>query len=250
MLLVADVHGAADALRAVAAEGEPLVVLGDLINFIDYRNNQGIVTQVTDQGFVDELVRLRTAGEFNNARTLWRQYSDGREEELRRRFDMQMSAEYRVVCAALEGVESYVTYGNVDRPDMLASLLPDTARFVDGEVVSISGHRVGIVGGGMITINTPGEITEDAMADKLDALGPVDVLCTHVPPAIEALSSDVIGGRQKGSSAISDYLHDVRPSFHYFGDIHQPQASQWRVGNTVCRNVGYFRATGRAVRHG
>ncbi len=37
MLLVSDVHGAADALRSVAASGELVCVLGDLINFIDYR---------------------------------------------------------------------------------------------------------------------------------------------------------------------------------------------------------------------
>ena len=28
------------------------------------------------------------------------------------------------------------------------------------------------------------------------------------------------------------------------------KATEWTVGTTRCRNVGYFRATGRAVRHG
>jgi len=34
---------------------------------------------------------------------------------------------------------------------------------------------------------------------------------------------------------------------HFFGDVHQPQASTWRIGSTRCRNVGYFRATERAL---
>ena len=102
----------------------------------------------------------------------------------------------------------------------------------------------------MVSVRTPGEITEDQMADKLDRLGHVDILCTHVPPAVVPLAKDVVGGRQKGSAAILDYLERARPAFHYFGDIHQPQAVRWRVADTWCRNVGYFRATGKAVRHG
>ena len=117
-------------------------------------------------------------------------------------------------------------------------------------MIEIEGLRVGFAGGGMVSVGTLGEVTEDEMADKLDRLGPVDVLCTHVPPAVEPLSRDVVGGRTKGSEAIVEYLARARPPFHYFGDIHQPQATEWLVGETRCRNVGYFRATGRAVRHG
>lgn len=88
------------------------------------------------------------------------------------------------------------------------------------------------------------------MAHKLDRIGPVDILCSHLPPAITALHTDVITGRVEGSSeAISRYLWRHQPAYHYFGDIHQPQASRWRVGKTRCVNVGYFRATKRAIRH-
>ena len=98
-------------------------------------------------------------------------------------------------------------------------------------------------------MNTPGEVSEETMAAKLASLGPVDILCTHVAPAVPALARDVIGGKEKGSAAVLDYLLQARPPFHYFGDIHQPQAISWRLGDTLCRNVGYFRATGKAVRH-
>jgi Icc-related predicted phosphoesterase len=250
MLLVADVHGARRALARVAGLGEPLLVLGDLINFIDYRTYGGIVCDVIGIDFVRAMVARRDSGDYDGARALWREVSAGREREIRQTFDEHIAAAYVDICKALEGADAYVTYGNVDQPEILAAHLPAGTRFVDAEVVEIDGCRVGFAGGGIVSANTPGEITEDDMADKLDRLGRVDVLCTHSPPALAMLSTDVIGGRQKGSAAIVDYLHRARPVVHYFGDIHQPQAVSWRVGSTLCRNVGYFRATGKAVRHG
>jgi Icc-related predicted phosphoesterase len=249
MILISDVHGAAEALRRIGRSGGPLLVLGDLINFIDYRDCSGILADVVGRHFVEELVRLRTTGDFGAASALWGQHAEGREDELRTTFDGHVVAAYTEVCAALEGVEAYVTYGNVDRPDLLQSMLPAPARFVDAEVIEIDGWRVGFAGGGMRALGTPGEVSEDEMAAKLASLGEVDVLCTHVPPAIPALAKDVVGGRQKSFQAILDYVTAVQPAFHYFGDIHQPQAVSWRVGRTVCRNVGYFRATGRGLVH-
>ena len=93
------------------------------------------------------------------------------------------------------------------------------------------------------------EVTDDEMRSKLSTLGEVDVLCSHLPPAVEPLYRDVVTGRlERGSQPILEYLNDVQPPFHFFGDVHQPQASTWRVGKTRCRNVGYFRATRRPVR--
>jgi Icc-related predicted phosphoesterase len=249
MLLVADVHGAAGALRRVAERGEPLLVLGDLINFIDYRSNDGILADVAGRDVVAELVRLRTAGDFAAASAVWRSFAVGREQELQGLFEDHITRAYAEVCAALEGAEAYVTYGNVDRPDLLAEMLPEGSRFVDAEVVEIRGLRVGFAGGGAPSLGTPGEVSEAVMAEKLTTLGPVDMLCTHVPPAVTPLARDVIGGREKSFAAILDYLERHQPRYHYFGDIHQPQAVSWRVGATECRNVGYFRATGRPLRH-
>ena len=249
MLIVSDVHGASEALRRVASMGEPLLVLGDLINYIDYRSNEGIVADVSGRDLVDEFVRIRSTDGHDAASEIWHRHWEGREEELQERYQAVTEAAYRDVCDALRGCEAYVTYGNVDRPKMLAEHLPEGTRFVDGEVVTIGGVRVGFAGGGMTRIDTPGEISEDEMAAKLASLGPVDILATHVPPAVPALSCDVIGGREKGSIAILDYVERTQPAFHYFGDIHQPRATTWRLGSTRCINAGYFRATGRAIRH-
>lgn len=249
MLLVADVHGAVEPLRRVAQQGEPLLVLGDLINFIDYRDASGIIAQVSGRDLAARFISLRSEGRTEEASAMWREHARGRENELRAQYDEAVSSAYEEICDPLEGAEAYVTYGNVDRPDMLMEHLPASARFVDGEVLEIEGLAVGFAGGGSVRIGTPGEVTEEAMAEKLGRLGPVDVLCTHVPPEVPALSTDVIGGVEKGSPAVRDYLEAEQPTFHYFGDIHQPTATTWRIGPTVSTNLGYFRATGRATRH-
>jgi Icc-related predicted phosphoesterase len=231
--------------------GEPLLVLGDLLNFIDYRTYDGLLTEVAGRDLVIELVGLRARGEFTAAGQRWGEFASGREEEIRARYRELIVASYQETRAALEGARGFVTYGNVDQPELLAEMLPDGVRFVDGEVVPIEGFEVGFAGGGIATpLGTPGEVSEDEMAEKLSRLGPVDVLCTHVAPAVAPLSTDVVGGRVKESQAILDYIEEHQPGWHYFGDIHQPQAVTWRVGRTTCINAGYFRATERPLRHG
>ncbi len=91
--------------------------------------------------------------------------------------------QYQDTGRALEGGVSYVTYGNVDWPEALQACLPAGSTFVDGEVVEIEGFRVGFVGGGAPTpLGVAGEVSEVDMAEKLEHLGPVDILCSHMPP--------------------------------------------------------------------
>lgn len=249
MLIVSDIHGAFDDLARVARLGEPVLILGDFLNFVDYRTMEGMLADVAGRDFVVSLTDLRERGEHGAARALWAEYSAGREEEIRARYDALTRAEYERMARALRGSESYVIYGNVDRPDLLRDHLPEGCRFVDGDVVDIRGVRVGFAGGGVASIGVPGEVEEAEMERKLAGLGPVEMLCTHVAPAVRPLSRDVVGGRLKESPAVLAYILEHRPRWHYFGDIHQPQATSWRVGDTWSVNVGYFRATKRPVRH-
>src|SRR5690606_25716908 len=99
------------------------------------------------------------------------------------------------------GGRGFVTYGNVDRPEMLREYLPEGMRFVDGEIVEIDGLRFGFVGGGIATpAGGAGEVSDQEMEAKLDGLEAVDVLCSHLPPAVEPLHRDVITGRPERSS--------------------------------------------------
>ncbi len=251
MLLVSDVHGATAALRRVASRGDQLIVLGDLINFIDYRTFDGILASVVGRDAVREMIGLRIAKRWDDASALWRQAYAGSPEEFRASYLSAVEIAYADICPALEGSSAIVTYGNVDDPELLASALPPDTQFVgDSAVFKVDGIQVGIVGGGTATpLGVPGEVSDDEMARRLDSIGDVDVLCTHVAPAVGPLATDVLGGRYKGSTPVRAYVERHRPRFHYFGDIHQPQATTWRLGETVCRNIGYFRATGRATEH-
>lgn len=250
MLIVSDVHGAAEALGRIADTDQPLLVLGDLVNLIDYRTGEGIVADVVGREVVRKISALRARRMRSEANDVWNEATADRREEITEAMNVLMAEQYRAVCGALGDAEAYVTFGNVDRPDMLREHLPATAQYVDGETRVIEGNTVGFVGGGMPRIGTPGEVDPHDMALKLDRLGPVDILCTHVPPDVHPLASDVVGRTRKASREILSYIEEHQPAFHFFGDIHQPQATTWKVGDTTCVNVGYFRATGRAVTHG
>lgn len=251
MLIVADVHGEFESLGRLAKTGEPLLVLGDLINYVDYRTMDGIAADVLGTEFVRQVAGFRATGDYEASRALWRENMAGRESEIRRQIGDGVRHQYEETRRALEGGTSYVTHGNVDWPEALQACLPEGSTFVDGEAVEIEGFRIGFVGGGAPTpLGVAGEVSEEVMATKLDRLGRVDILCSHLPPAVRALHTDVITGRVEGSSAaILAYVYEYQPAYHYFGDIHQPQANRWRLGKTRCVNVGYFRATRRAVRH-
>jgi len=228
-------------------------VLGDLLNFVDYRTGRGIAADVYGQDYAREFIRNRRTGDWPANRRLWRRVQDGRESELAEHIRAEVRGQYRAARRALMPAEkAYVIHGNVDWPEEMAAALADEVVLVDGEVVQIDGYSVGFAGGGVPTpARARGEVSHEAMAAKLDALGRVDILCTHVAPAVAPLRRDVVTGMlERSSSVVLDYLLTHRPRYHYFGDIHQPQAQAWRVGRTVCRNVGYFRATARAVRHG
>jgi Icc-related predicted phosphoesterase len=249
IVAVSDVHFALSALRRVVATGHTLLILGDLVNLTDYRTGEGAVADVLGVEFARETSSARAAGDYQRMRDLWSAEVGPGFEETRSRIGEAIDAQYREVAAALAGGTGYVIHGNVDRPGSLKASLPPGFTYAHGDVVEMEGARFGFVGGGAPTpLQAEGEISEQEMATLLASLGGVDVLCTHVPAAVPSLRTDVITGRaERGSEALLEYLRSEQPRLHLYGDVHQPQATTWRVGPTLCRNVGYFRATGRAM---
>ena len=74
----------------------------------------------------------------------------------------------------------------------------------------------------------------------------VDVLCTHIPPAVADLTYDVVARRAElGSKALLELIREQRPRWSVFGHVHQPLAARRRLGHTECRNVGHFKETGQ-----
>jgi Icc-related predicted phosphoesterase len=249
MLVVADVHGAFSALARVVATGRPVLVLGDLVNLVDYRTNEGIIPDVVGADLVADIVALRDVDRAAEANRLWSERTASLTIDVRAEIGKRMAAEYSDMRSALTGGSVFITHGNVDDPAMLREHLPEGTTYVDAEVIEVDGERFGIVGGGLPRIGSRGEVADDEMRGKLARLGPVDVLCSHVPPSVPMVDEDVIGGPAKGSIPLREYLDAYQPRIHYFGDIHQPRATEVLRGATRCINVGYFRATGRPHIH-
>jgi Icc-related predicted phosphoesterase len=247
--LISDLHGAAWHLAEAGKGCDAVLVLGDLINVLDYHSMEGILVDLFGREDVAEAAGLRQRGRYDEARAVMRRTSMD-EEEFRHRFLELARAEYERVFEAMPD-NSFITYGNVDIPDLLRSFIRPGLTFVDGEVVELDGERFGMIGGGMRTpLGIPGEVDEDEYDGKLEAVGPVDVICTHQPPRIPWLVYDVLGKRfEPGSTGLVGYIRSHRPRRSYFGHVHQPLVDRMRAFDTELVNVGYFRATGRPYVH-
>lgn len=248
--VVSDVHGRVDALARAADGADALVCLGDLLLFIDYfDHSQGIFPELFGADAASQFVALRTARRFDEARQmsarLWAKV--GGDPAVR--IQEAASAQYRELFAALPA-PSYLTYGNVDLPPLWAPYLRPGHHVLDGERVELDGWSFGFVGGGLRTVyRTPYEISDDVYAAKVQAVGAVDVLCSHIPPAVPELLFDTVARRmERGSEALLDAVRQTQPRYLLFGHVHQPLASRVHIGSTECVNVGHFRATGTPYR--
>ncbi len=143
---------------------------------------------------------------------------------------------------------AYLTYGNVDVPELWRENLKPGHHLIDGGRAEVGGYAFGFAGAGLVSpYRTPNEISEADFAAKLAAIvdgGPVDVLCTHIPPAVPELLYDTVARRlETGSATLLEVIRQVQPRYAVFGHVHQPLARRMRIGRTECVNVGHFRAT-------
>ena len=116
---------------------------------------------------------------------------------------------------------------------------------IDGEILDYKGFKIGFAGGGVPTpINARGEIPEEEFKSKLENLGDIDIICSHAPPYVDELITDVITNKkEQGWISLKKFIQDKEPKFSIFGDVHQPKAYEWKIGLTKCINVGYFRSS-------
>jgi Icc-related predicted phosphoesterase len=242
---ISDLHGAVEHLSTVAATTDVLLVLGDLINVLDYRTMDGILVDVFGKEPVAEAAQLRSQGRFEEARAAIRR-DVGEGEDVRARIVELARSQYEQVMAALPD-RTYVTFGNVDIPDLLRSVLRDGVRFVDAETVRIGSMTFGFVGGGVRTpLGVPGEVSDEEYDAKFERIGAVDVVCTHMPPRLPWYTYDIVGKRfEPGSVGLLAYVQERQPKYALFGHVHQPLVNRGMVGATQLVNVGHFQATGR-----
>lgn len=245
--VVSDVHGAVDALAKAGEGADALVCLGDLLLFIDYRDpGGGIFGRLFGADATRELLRLRKAGQMAEARRFSARLWAGAGSDPTAVMEEAVVEQYQEIFAVLP-VPTYLTYGNVDLPRLWPRFLRDGLTVLDGESIDIGGWRFGFVGGSLRSYRGgTHELDDEDYAAKIDALGEVDVLCCHIPPAVPELTYDVVAQRhERGSEAALDLIRRSQPQFSLFGHVHQPQSARVRIGRTECVNVGHFRATGR-----
>jgi len=250
--VVSDLHGAPDDLVKAVPEGATLLLLGDLINFIDYTSMTGILTEVFSVEAVEKVIRLRAEGQFELVRQAMVERTAGREDEVRAEIGRRVREQYDAVFSVFPD-PTYLILGNVDNPALVSHCLSSSpaVRDADARVIILDGERFGFVGGALPTpLNVAGEITEERMREKVESLGPVDVLCSHIPPAVPDLCFDTLAGKaERGSVDLLEYIEEYQPRRAYFGHVHQPLLSSMHIGGTLCINVGYFRSTKRAFPH-
>jgi Icc-related predicted phosphoesterase len=244
--VVSDVHARSDALAKAGDGADALICLGDLVLFLDYDDpSGGIFADLFGRDAAVNLIALRTARRFDEAREfsaqLWS--STGRD-----RFELieeMIRGQYADLFAAMP-TPAYITYGNVDVPRLYADFLRDGITVLDGQTAEIGGKTFGFVGGGLQTpMRTPYEIPDEEYAAKVAALGRVDVVCAHIPPAVPELLYDVEARRmERGSEALLELISDTQPELVLFGHVHNPLVRRTRIGRTECVNVGHFRGRG------
>ncbi|QXE39433.1 metallophosphoesterase family protein [Streptomyces sp. GMY02] len=245
--VISDVHGNTQGLLTAGEGADALICLGDLVLFLDYADHsRGIFPDLFGVGNADRIVELRTARRFDEARDLGRKLWDGLALDPAEAIEGAVRRQYAEMFAAFP-TPTYATYGNVDIPALWPEYAREGTTVLDGERVELGGRVFGFVGGGLRTpMRTPYEISDEEYAAKVEALGEVDVLCSHIPPDLPELTYDIVPRRfERGSRALLDAIRRTRPRYALFGHVHQPLARRMRVGSTECVNVGHFAATGR-----
>lgn len=244
-------HGNAEALSRAGDGADALLVLGDLLDFVDYYDHSaGILGAVFGSEAVGQFASLRRtdpreAGAY--MRSLWASLADPQ-----RVVTDAIHEQYAKLFAAMTA-PTYAIPGNVDAPDLWDEHLSDQVQLVDGQMLEFGGVRFGFVGGTVLPPGTkrrPGWVwrpyirEHDDFAADAEALSEVDVLCTHCPPALPELTYDVVARRNElGSDTLVRVLDVEQPRYSLFGHVHQPLATRLRYGRTECVNVGHFQRT-------
>ena len=201
MIFVSDVHYQLDHLNSLPQNKGPVVILGDLVNWIDYRDGQGIAMDVFGYDNVIKLINLRKQHKFDERKKLWRELYKTDPDKIAKKIQSAINKQYKDVFHVLKKYEVWFIPGNVDDVDIMNTYSSSSIKNVDGLIIEYDNKKIGFAGGGV--------------TNKIE----------------------------QGWASLKDYIENYQPEFSLFGDVHQPQASYWKIRSTRCINVGYFRAT-------
>ncbi len=190
MLFISDVHHGLDSLKLLPKSKEPLVILGDLINWIDYRNGDGIAKDVFGGENLNKLIQLRKDHNFDERKNLWQELFAKDPKRKQQEIEDAIERQYKEVFEVLKDYEVWMIPGNVDSLKIFESVKTNNVRNVDGQVLEYKNHKIGFAGGGVPTpIKARGEISEQDFEDKLNKLVDVDHISINGPDPVTVTSS-------------------------------------------------------------
>ncbi|PKQ28532.1 MAG: hypothetical protein CVT63_02325 [Candidatus Anoxymicrobium japonicum] len=249
--ILSDIHGEYDALVEQLKRDDIAVLLGDYLNLIDFRTQGGILAKVYSQEEVQKALDATAGDDRELARRRIRAVIGGSAEKNKQIRDLAEES-YEEFFSCLP-CKCFMLYGNTDGPDVMDQFAGGKNELVESGVVMIEGERFGMVSGaprGPWSVGLPGEMKTERYDAHVTSLGPVDVLCTHYPPAVGRLTWDTVANRDEaGSEALLEYIKEHNPSRHYFGHVHNPKVSTLMFGGTRMINAGLFKEHKTALIH-
>jgi Icc-related predicted phosphoesterase len=249
--IIADIHGEYDALADQLDPDDTAVLLGDYVNLIDFRTLEGILSEVYTREEIIQVLTILARAKGESARKQIREAAPGSPDKYDKLNQLIMDS-YRRLFESIP-CRCYMIYGNTDDPQVMREHAGDEIEVIEAGVVDLDGQRFGFVSGsprGPWTIGLPGEMATEEYDRLISTLGPVDVLCTHYPPAVEGITFDTLANRDEaGSDALVAYIEEHSPAHHYFGHVHHPRVVEAVFGSTRLANAGFFREHRTALIH-
>ena len=139
------------------------------------------------------------------------------------------------------GERVYVLPGNHESADLTSALSAKFGlrNFHERSFQEAGFHIAGLGYSTPTPFNTPGEYTEEEMAQHLAtfaALKPLILIC-HCPPYRTALDR-VREGVHAGSRAVRQFIEEHQPEFFFCGHIHEAAGVTAQIGATRGVNAG------------
>jgi Icc-related predicted phosphoesterase len=100
-------------------------------------------------------------------------------------------------------------------------------------------HVAGLGYSNPTPFNTPGEYSEEEIAQRLEpfaGLAPLILIC-HCPPLGTDLDR-VREGVHAGSRAVREFLEKHQPAMFFSGHIHEAEGTRAQIGKTLCFSPG------------
>jgi len=251
LVFAGDIHGEFDALRDLVSPDDTLFIAGDLLNFMDFTDiTKGILYHAFTLEELTEGLKEYSRGNLDRVREGIREISTPGHDRFERVRPL-IEDTYERLSRGISG-DTHIIFGNDDYPDILKTKLDGKAHIVESGIVRASGLSIGLVSGmpeGDHTMGLAGEIPAEDFRQRIFSLGPVDIIVTHIPPKVPELTYDVIANRQEpASDALLDYIYRYRPSYAFFGHVHNPKQGSMKIGDTAAVNLGFFKKTRTVTR--